>query len=195
MPTYAYRPQGHYVYAYICQITTLPYYIGKGKDSRAWAPHDSIPLPDYYDYIIILEENISDDLACAIETKLIKYYGRRDLQTGILLNKTDGTRNTVTHVDWLSEWQVTENNIPLKVIEYEKKMSIQLTEYSKKRIVKKLKKINHYEKLSQMQVPISLDKCRFPECQNITKLNKNYCCSSHQKKHAGHLAHRHKNKP
>lgn len=96
MNTYLIKyPSGFYVYAYIRHKDSktakagTPYYIGKGKGNRAWSTqHRSKPINQKY--IIILESNLSDISACAIERRLIKWYGRINLNTGILHNLTDG---------------------------------------------------------------------------------------------------------
>lgn len=84
----------YYVYAYLRKSNNLPYYIGKGKDKRAFKRHDRISVPKDKSKIIFLEKNLSEMGALAIERRYINWYGRKDLNTGILLNKTDGGEGT-----------------------------------------------------------------------------------------------------
>lgn len=68
-----------------------PYYIGKGKGDRIHHPNHSVNLPPQNRRIFI-KENLSENEAFSEEIKLISFYGRKDLGTGILRNKSEGGR-------------------------------------------------------------------------------------------------------
>lgn len=67
----------------------LPYYIGKGKDYRAWSKQHSVTVPNK-NKIFIMESNLTEIGAFALERRYIEWYGRKNNGTGTLLNKTAG---------------------------------------------------------------------------------------------------------
>lgn len=71
------------------------YYIGKGKPSRPYTcgNRKTVKCPrDRKNNIHILHENLEEDVAFDYERKLIKFYGRKDINEGwcVLRNRTDG---------------------------------------------------------------------------------------------------------
>ena len=84
------NPNRFYTYAYLREDRT-PYYIGKGKRNRAYNKHQKgISVPKDKSRIIFLKQNLTEAEAFKHEIYMIAVFGRIDLGTGILHNKSDG---------------------------------------------------------------------------------------------------------
>lgn len=82
-----------------------PYYVGKGKGNRMYAPHkrknrgSSCLVPRTNGVIDkcrvkVVKSGMTEPEAHTLEVTLIKQYGRKDIGTGILVNLTDGGDGT-----------------------------------------------------------------------------------------------------
>jgi hypothetical protein len=83
-----------YTYAYLREDRT-PYYIGKGSGNRAYRrTKKCIKPPKDKSRIILLKQNLTEEEAFRHEKYMINVFGRKDLGTGILHNRTNGGDGT-----------------------------------------------------------------------------------------------------
>ena len=83
----------YYVYAYLREDGS-PYYIGKGKSNRLNSKQRTSSLPKNKSNIIIIQDKLTEKSALFLEQVYISFYGRKDNETGILRNLTDGGEGT-----------------------------------------------------------------------------------------------------
>jgi hypothetical protein len=88
------NPNRFYTYAYLREDRT-PYYIGKGSSKRV-NENKGRPCkkPKDKSRIIFLKQNLTEQEAFKHEIYMIAVFGRKDLRTGILHNKTNGGDGT-----------------------------------------------------------------------------------------------------
>ena len=80
----------YYTYAYLREDRT-PYYVGKGENDRIYEKgRGEIKPPRDKSRIIFLKQNLTENDAFKHEIYMISIFGRKDLGTGILHNRTDG---------------------------------------------------------------------------------------------------------
>lgn len=123
-----------YTYAYLREDGT-PYYIGKGSGYRI-SRLDGRPcgVPKDKSRIIFLKKNLTEEEAFKHEKYMIAVFGRKDLGTGILYNKTNGGDGT-------SGWIVSDTT-KRKIGESNK--GKKHTEESKEKIRQKTKGKNNF---------------------------------------------------
>jgi hypothetical protein len=79
-----------YTYVYL-RVDGSPYYIGKGKGNRAYKKRkNGANPPKDQSRIIFLKQNLTEEEAFKHEIYMIAMFGRKDLGTGILHNRTNG---------------------------------------------------------------------------------------------------------
>ena len=84
------NPNRFYTYAYLREDRT-PYYIGKGQGKRAYYKYrKGLKPPKDKSRIIFLKQNLTEEEAFKHEIYMIAVFGRKDLGTGILHNRTNG---------------------------------------------------------------------------------------------------------
>jgi hypothetical protein len=95
------KSKDFYVYAFLRFRDSIrgskysPYYIGKGRGKRAFERHGrTVPAPGERSCIAFVQEGLTESEALSLETYCIQLYGRIDIGTGILHNRTNGGEGT-----------------------------------------------------------------------------------------------------
>ncbi len=84
-----------YIYQHLRLSDDVVFYVGKGTGRRAWDhlnrnPHWHRTVKKHGLKVVIVKRNLSERKAFLLEASLIKKFGRRDLDTGTLVNLSDG---------------------------------------------------------------------------------------------------------
>ena len=154
----------YYTYAYLREDNT-PYYICKGKRNRLHEFHTKFVKLPPRDRRIILKRFDTEEEAYKHEVYMIAMYGRKDIQTGILINRTPGGDNP------------PKNDIA----GWNKGMKMNFTSERSKRISEALKgkpkSKEHCEALSeamQGRIPWNKGKSRFIDEEDRIKQKREY---------------------
>lgn len=119
----------YYTYAYLREDKT-PYYIGKGRGRRIHQKHNGFYPPEK-DRRIFLKQNLTEEEAFRHEIYMIFVFGRKDLGTGILHNKTNGGEGPSGHLNSRKGKSLSEEH-KRKLSDAAKKRVYDKDEWSKK---------------------------------------------------------------
>jgi len=128
------NPKRFYTYAYLRENRT-PYYVGKGGGNRLYEKHQKgIYVPKDKNRIIFLKQNLTEEEAFKHEIYMIAVFGRKDLGTGILHNRTGGGEGVSGYIFTETQRQaVIKSNIKRTGWSLSEKAKIKIGEKSKGR--------------------------------------------------------------
>lgn len=128
-----------YLHSLYDEVVDKPFYVGTGNRGRAWdkgqrnAEWAKIVIENNHQYQIhIVAENLSVEEAFSLEKSLIKKYGRRCANTGILVNRARGGKNGFVEHTKESRRKIS-NSLKNHVVSDETREKIRLGNLGKKR--------------------------------------------------------------
>jgi uncharacterized ubiquitin-like protein YukD len=133
------NPNRFYTYAYLREDRS-PYYIGKGTKNRAYKKSSRIFLPPPKDRIILLKQNLTEEEAFNHEIYMIAVFGRKDLGTGILHNRTDGGQGS-SNLNTKSKKKIIDAHKG-KILSEEHKLKLSKAHKGKKHTEEHIKKVS-----------------------------------------------------
>jgi hypothetical protein len=102
-----------YVYFYLRKDGS-PYYVGKGKNRRAFNQHNGFNPPADKRRIVFPQKDLDEFDAFYWERFWISFYGRKDIGTGTLHNRTNGGQGTSGIIRVTSEETKAKQSISAK---------------------------------------------------------------------------------
>jgi hypothetical protein len=165
------NPNRFYTYAYLREDRT-PYYIGKGGGRRIYKrTKRDIKPPKDKSRIIFLKQNLIEKEAFKHEIYMIAVFGRKDLGTGILRNKTVGGDGVSGYIFTETQrqaviksnkkrkgWKHTEHS---KNILREKSIGRKHTAESKKKLSEKRKLLVGWKHKEETKIKISKSQSKY----------------------------------
>ena len=133
----------YYTYAWLREDGT-PYYVGKGKNHRAWRK-GSPPK----ERVLILKKGLCEQDAFKHEVYMIFVLGRKDKECGILRNRTDGGEGCAGHF-WkhTEEWRA-KASASMKGKNKGRKHSEEFKELKRQQALGRMKSAEEKQKISE----------------------------------------------
>jgi hypothetical protein len=126
----------YYIYFWLRENGT-PYYVGKGKEDRAFVNYSHTVSRPVNKELILLQNCDSETEAFEMERFFVSYYGRLDVGTGILRNRSDGGDGNSGAV-WTSE---SRKRLSRCKMGNKNRLGIPPTKAAKDKISEKIKKL------------------------------------------------------
>jgi len=144
------NPNRFYTYAYLRKDKT-PYYIGKGSGNRIYRKEGRpCNKPKDKSRVIFLKQNLTEEEAFKHEKYMITVFGRKDLGTGILHNRTDGGEGSSGAIRSLEIRNKISKKLKGKIVTEETRRKLSEKSKGKKLSEKAKEKISKFHKGKKM---------------------------------------------